>query len=141
MDYGFCGNAHMEAKMWIDSLRYTIHMKNGNYKLARASMDSIIWFGAREDIDSIKVRSYQYEYGAQYLKNNIKESLNNAYVTCVSHDCYGIIPLKEIKESLKFKIYDSRFYFQYGNNLNQGAEKWIDKFKASKAYKLLTETN
>ncbi len=106
MDYGFCGNAYIEAENRIDFLRSMIYLKNKNYELARASLDSIVWFSERNDIDSIKVWTYQQELGSKYLNRIIDSSLKKSIVKCNENDCYGIIPLKNKETTLKFKIWE-----------------------------------
>jgi len=137
MDYGFCGNAHIEAEIEIHTLRSEIYLKTKNYKLARASLDSIISFGERRDIDSIKVRTYQDELGADYLKNVIDDSLNDSFVDCNNNDCYGIIPLMNKETSLKFKIYGDYLVYMFEKDLNKRNNMWVQKFFKSNSYKLI----
>jgi len=136
MDYGFCGNAYLTADQYIDSLRVVIHLKNKDYKLARASMDSIFWLAERLDIDSIKARTYQYELGAEFLKNNIDAFLRNAVLEC-GQDCFGIIPLEGTDAFLKFKIFGDYLDYVMEMDEEKRRQKWIESYSASAAYQLI----
>jgi hypothetical protein len=108
MDYGFCGNARLVADFEIDSLRFTAYHEQKKFELARTSLDSLFSFGVREDLDSLKVLTYQKEYGEKFLKDIIERSIPNSYIECNDYDCFGYIPLAGNKKILKFKIYGLR---------------------------------
>jgi len=137
MDYGFCGNAWLVAKQEIDSLRFVAFYNLKKYDLARRSLDSIISFSKRDDLDSLKVLTYQKEYGNEFLKKHIKESLSSSYVECDDIiDCYGIIPLKNNK-FIRFKIIENmNLYFMEENSEKQN-KMWIEEFKKSKMYTMI----
>ncbi|WP_417871391.1 hypothetical protein [Winogradskyella sp.] len=142
MNYGFCGNAWLEARNEIDSLRFVAFFNQGKYDLARKSLDSLYSFGQRDDLDSLKVLTYQKELGNELLKKLIDESLPNSYVECGDIiDCYGIIPLSQNDMFLKFKIGETMEIYFMEENQEKKNKLWIDEFKKSKMYKMIKNIN
>ncbi len=133
MDYGFCGNAWMEANEAINFLRYKIYMHKKEYQMAINSLDSL---GYSSDYnDSIKIRIYQMEYGKDSLSSIIDSSLVNTTIECGKYHCYAIIPLTNgnvIRMRTRFSL----------NNISDEKKKakiWITWFRKSKNYTLIKE--
>jgi hypothetical protein len=137
MDYGFCGNARLEADLAIDSLRFVAFYKLNKYESARKSLDSLFSFGNREDLDSLKVLTYQKEYGTEFLKNIIDKSISNSYLDCNVDDCYGNIPIIGTEKVLKFKIYGYNINYFFIKNERERDSLWVSEFRKSKAYQLI----
>jgi hypothetical protein len=140
MNYGFCGNARMGAKRAINLLRTKIYINKKEYQLARNSLDSIGWEYKGDNLDSIKIRTYQMEYGKDSLSNMIDSSLVNTKVECEEYDCFAIIALKNGKE-IKMKVNPIDFDLIYISDEKKKAEIWVNWFKESENYKLIKEKN
>jgi len=139
MNFGFCGNAWMDADRAINLLRAKIYIQQENYRLARNSLDSIGWAYKGDNLDSIRIRTYQMEFGKESLSKMIDSSLINTMVKCGEYDCYVIIPLSNGKE-IKLKPNPmSNFDLIYLDDEKKKAEKWVFRFKDSDNYKLIKE--
>ena len=137
MDYGFCGNAKLTADYEIDSLRFVAYFKLNKFELARKSLDSLFSFGKREDLDSLKVLTYQKEYGDEFIRNIIDKSIPNSYVECNDYDCFGYIPLAGNEKHLKFKIYGDYLNYMFIEDRTERNNLWITEFRKSKTYELI----
>lgn len=139
MNYGFCGNAWMDANRAINLLRATIYIDQKDYQLARNSLDSIGWEYRGDNFDSIRIRTYQMEYGKDSLSNMIDSSLVNTKVECGEYDCFVVIPLTNGKEIILKPNLMSNFDLIYLDDEKKKVEKWVFKFKDSENYKLIKE--
>lgn len=134
-DYGFCGNVWMGANYLANKLRCQIYIKLENYQMARNNLDSIIWYHQGQSVDSLKIRTYQLQYGAKKLAENIDTSLQNVSIICTDYSCYAQIPILDQPSFIKLKI-NSSLYFKL-NKIKNNALKlqlWIEDFKKSKNY-------
>ena len=139
MNFGFCGNAWMDADREINLLKAKIYIKQENYQFARNSLDSIGVEYRGDNLDSIRIRTYQMEFGKEFLSSVIDSSLNHSEVTCGEYECYVSIPLTKGKE-IKLKPNPmSNFELIYLNDEKQKSENWLLKFKDSENYKLIKE--
>lgn len=137
-DYGFCGNAWDESNISINLLRAKIYIAQNKYQFARNCLDSICRGG--NDIDSIKIRTYQLEIGKDSLRKMIDSSLTNAYLKCVDLNCYMIIPLINGKSELKFKLNTVNSYrYSLEKDEVKKKELWLTEFLKSKSYALIKE--
>jgi len=141
MNYGFCGNAWIEAEIAIDLLRAKIYMDQKKYQLARNSLDSISWGFGGDCYDSIRIRSYQLEYGKDSLNSMIDTSLANATMHCNEYDCFVSIPLTN-GNTIKLKEIPISFNNVINSEVEkQNLKKWIIHFKESENYKLILENS
>lgn len=138
MNFGFCGNAWMEADRAINLLRSKIYINEKEYQLARNSLDSIGWEHYEDNFDSIRIRTYQMEYGKDSLSSMIDTSLVNIKVECGEYDCIAIIPLTNGK-SVKLKGYQIKFDVIFLDDEKKQTETWVNRFKESENYKLIKE--
>ena len=138
MNYGFCGNAWMDANRAINLLRAKIYIDNKEYQMARNSLDSINWEYLEDNLDSIRIRTYQMEYGKDSLSSMIDASLVNTNVECGESDCYVIIPLTNGKLiRMKFCLFNSNL--MYIADASKKKEMWVTWFKETENYKLIKE--
>jgi len=139
MNYGFCGNAWTDADRAINLLRAKIYIDQENYQLARNSLDSIGWEYKGDNLDSIRIRTYQLEYGKDSLSNVIDTSFTNTKIECEDYDCFVIMPLSN-GENLKLKVNPmSNSDLIFIDDEKKKLELWIARFKESQNYKLIKE--
>lgn len=139
MNYGFCGNAWMDADRAINLLRAKIYIDQENYQLARNSLDSIGWEYKGDNLDSIRIRTYQLEYGKDSLSNMIDTSFTNTKIECGDYDCFVIMPLSN-GENLKLKVTPiSNSDLIFIDDEKKKLEIWITRFKESQNYELIKE--
>jgi hypothetical protein len=135
MNYGFCGNAWMDANSAINILRYHIYTDLENYQMARNSLDSITWIRQGSRIDSLKIRSYQLQYGAKTISELIDTTLNNVTIICQNNSCYAQIPIFYDSTLIKLKFSpENSYYLGEPVNENQRLQQWIEDFKKSRNY-------
>ncbi len=138
MDYGFCGTAYVEAVYNIYLLKFKAYYGLKKYHLARRNLDSITVFGEGcHYLDSLKLLTYQTEYGAEYLKNVIDASISDAYVTCNDDYCFGNIPIIASDKVLRFRIYEDYMDYVFTENQTERNELWKNQFKHSDIYNLI----
>ena len=139
MNYGFCGNAWMDADRAINLLRAKIYIDQEDYQLARNSLDSIGLEYKGDNLDSIRIRTYQLEYGKDALSNMIDTSFTNTKMECGEHECFVIIPLTD-GENLKLKVNPmTNSDLILIDDEKKKLEIWIARFKESQNYKLIKE--
>lgn len=141
MDYGFCGNAWLEANRAINLLKARISIDQKEYQQARNCLDSIDWEFNGDNFDSIKIRTYQMEYGKDSLSSMIDSALLNTWIECYDEaNGFAIIPLTNGK-TIKFKVnlmtIDLDWF--YMDDKKKKAEIWVTKFNDSENYKLIKE--
>lgn len=149
MNYGFCGNAWGDAHRAIDLLRFEIYCKQEKYQYARNCLDSIYWVYTDDNIDSMKIRTYQLEIGVDSLKNMFDVSLKNTSIQCDEEyeTCYALIPLTDGWNTVKLKVDDflsiGYIMFEFHNNTKISEEEkvkiWMDVFLKSSAYRIIKE--
>lgn len=138
MNYGFCGNAWMDANRAINLLRAKIYIDKKEYQMARNSLDSIGWEYLGDNLDSIRIRTYQMEYGKDSLSSMIDSSLVKTRIECGENDCYAIIPLTNGKVMrMKFSPFKSNLIYMADES--KKTERWVIWFKESENYKLIKE--
>ena len=141
MDYGFCGNAWMDASEGINSLRSMNYIKLGNYHLARNYLDSIISFTNPSKFDSLRWVSYQLEIGADSLSKIIDTSLENIVFVDSGFYQFIFIPLPVEEGFAKF-TFNPRNYQKKGDmndSIASRKEYWISEFKKSTLYFMIKE--
>ncbi len=137
MNYGFCGT-WMEADRAINLLRAKIYINKKEYQLASNSLDSIGRGHAGDNLDSIRIRIYQMEYGKDSLSRMIDSALVNTRVECVEENCFAMIPLMNGKAiKMKGNLFNSELIFM--NDVKKKTEIWVKAFKESEHYKLIKE--
>ena len=134
MNYGFCSNAWVDANYAINILRYKIYTDLENYQMARHSLDSISSSNQSIEIDLMKIRAYQLEYGSKKLAKSIDTSFNNVIIICENFTCYAKIPIFDnafinLKLCVVLSLYVSRLI-----NETQRLQLWIEAFKKSNIY-------
>ena len=137
VNYGFCGNAWSDAKRAIILLRAEIYIQQQEYQLARNSVDAISYGYLKDNFDSIRIRTYQMEYGKDSLSSMIDTSLVNAKVECEGYDCFALIPLTNGK-AVKLKL-EPTYELIVTDDTTKKAEIWVSWFKKSENFKLLLE--
>ena len=138
MNYGFCGNASMDANRTINLLKAKIYINKKEYQMARNSLDSIGWEHIGDNLDSIRIRTYQMEYGKDSLSNMIDSSLVNTKVDCREYECYSIITLTN-GIVLKLNVNSINNNLIYLAEEKKKVEIWVTWFKESENYKLIKE--
>ena len=144
MNYGFCGNAWMDANRSINLLRVRVHLAQKNYQLARNSLDSIAFEYRDDHFDSIIVRTYQLEIGVDSLSNMIDQSLKNTFFISEKLDWFALIPLTNGVDTLRFKIKSDNLRFLFDTmNYEQNQERlykvWLDEFLTTDTYILIKQ--
>lgn len=135
VDYGFCGNAWSDAKRAINLLRAEINIQQQEYQLARNSLDAISYGYLKDNFDSIRIRTYQMEYGKDSLSSMIDTSLINTKVESEGYYCFAIIPLTNGK-AVKLKL-EPTYELIVTDDTIKKAEIWVSLFKKSENFKLL----
>jgi hypothetical protein len=139
MDYGFCGNAWGAANSSINLLRAKIYMKQQKFQLVRSSLDSIGWNYGTDNIDSIKIRSYQLEFGRTYLRNTIDSALLHAQIDCNTYDCFLNLPLSN-GSTVRMKTNSELFLnLLYLKTDQQKVAFWLEHFRKSQSYQIIKE--
>lgn len=136
-DYGFCGNAVLTASRSINLLRAKIYMNQGEYEKARNSLNLIYAEYSEDNIDSIRIRTYQMEFGKEVLGGMVG-SLENTHIEEEEDGYFYVkIPLQNgIEMRLKIASKESLPYM-LEENKDKRAKMWVEKFKTSDNYKLL----
>ncbi len=138
MNYGFCGNAWMDADRAINLLRAKIYIDKREYQMARNSIDSISWEYLGDNLDSIRIKTYLMEYGKDSLSAMLDSSLVSTKVECGEYDCYAIIPLINGKViRMKFNPFMSDL--TYMDDERKKIEMWVPWFRDSENYKMIKE--
>lgn len=136
--YCTCGLCGIELNRRANLLRYVIYNNLGEYQLSRQFLDSID-FG-NEQIDSLKVLSYQNEYGKEFLSSKIDSSLLHINMECDKYSCYYVnIPLTRSDVKIRFKIglMESSHYLI--KNKEERVDEWRKQFLKSAIYKMIKE--
>ena len=139
MNYGFFGNAWLEANRAINLLRAKIYIDKKEYQLARNYLDSISSEFVGDNLDSIRIRTFQLEYGKDSLSSMIDSSLLNTKEECeASYFCYIIIPLTNGKTiRMTSNSFDPNIMIE--SDERKKIEIWLAWFKGSENYKLIKE--
>ncbi|MCB9261329.1 MAG: hypothetical protein H6607_02980 [Flavobacteriales bacterium] len=136
--YCTCGLCVMQVNEKANLLRYEIYKRLGEHKLSRQSLDSI--YTSNNTIDSLKVLSYQMEFGKEFLSNKIDSALIKSKITCDEHDCFVQIPLDEGGKEIRLKIgFVESFQIQKIESETDRIEKWREQFNQSNIYKMIKE--
>jgi hypothetical protein len=106
--------------------------------MARNSLDSIGWEHISDNLDSIRIRTYQMEYGKDSLSNMIDSSFVNTKVDCRECDCYSIITLTNGKV-LKLKVNSIKNNLICLDEEKKKVEFWVTWFIESENYKLIKD--
>jgi hypothetical protein len=139
MDYGFCANAWGAANSSINLLRAKIYMEQQKFQLVRNSLDSIDWNYGTDNIDSIKIRSYQLEFGRTYLRNTIDSALLHAQIDCNTYDCFLNLPLSN-GSTIRMKTNSELFLnLLYLKTDQQKVAFWLEHFRKSQSYQIIKE--
>lgn len=139
MGYGPCGNAAMDANRSINLLRAKIYMTQEKYQEARNSLDSIYAERRLDNLDSIRIRTLQLEFGKDSMSNMLDSSLPNVKIECGESDCYAILPFTNGKIiRLKINTFRNREITAIWFETNK-EEIWINWFKQSEYYAMLKE--
>lgn len=139
MNYGFCGNAWLDANHDINILRSKIYRQQGEYQLLRNSLDSIGFEYPNENYDSLRIRAYQLEFGKESFNKMMMAELDKARFESVIHDWYVVIALEngcDVRLKLKAK---NHIRFILGKEPKVGIEFWLKEFKKSENFKLIQE--
>jgi hypothetical protein len=137
MDYGFCGNVWLEANHDINVLRFKIYYKQKEYLLARNSLDSIRLVYENERFDSLRIRTYQLEFGKAVFNTMLNAALVNARYHFENYEGYVIIPIANGTD-VRLKL-DQNFLTTLFRKEKQQEDitVWVEEFKTSKNYKLI----
>jgi len=138
MNYGFCGNAWMDASFSINLLRVKIHFKNNDYQAARDCLDSVNWRADGDYLDSIRIRTYQMEFGKDSLSKMIDVSLVSASIECGDYYCYFMLALTNGK-SIKFTAHQITSDLTPLYDEMKLTKDWVKRFKESANYTLIKE--
>lgn len=138
MDYGFCGNAWMDANREINTLRATIYIDQKQYQLARNSLDSIFWEYPNDNFDSIRIRTYQFEFGKDSLAQLFDSSLDDVKIECSEFACFFDFPLRNGQTMrLKLSSVNNFELFSEEKDDEERLQKWLERFRASENYKMI----
>lgn len=139
-DYGFCGNAWIEANHEINKLRAEVYINQGEYQLARSSLDSILYEFIGDNLDSIKIRTYQMEFGKESLIKIIDSSLLRvSIIESEIGDFYIIIPLLGLEsKEIKLKVYPMKiFEVIVMHEESKRNIMWLESFRKTSNYRLI----
>ena len=131
MDYGFCGNAWIEADMAIMDLRVSIYMAKKEYQKVRNSLDSS-GLGFTEYSDSIRIVTYQMEYGKDSLAKMIDSSLQNINIRYINDICIADIQLTN-GDFIQLKSP----WILFSKSTEENKAKWLFAFRKSRNYRLI----
>ncbi len=136
MDYGFCGLSWLEGQKEICMLRYRIFTAQANYEAARKSLDSLVDEQLWDRGDSLRIRTWQLQYGADSLREILtSDALDRATITCDTYDCYALIPLTN-GTSMRMRIVLENYYGPDWNH-DQILQDWIHRFRQTRDYEML----
>ena len=140
LDYGFCGNSWIEANRSIWLLRSRVYLESGKYLKARNSLDSISWEYKGDNLDSIRIRIYQLEFGKMKVSQGIDFAIKKARLECKELECYVIMPMKGLDYDFRFKMNSMDSVISVARNDKDVSLKgWIDEFHSSGNYELAKE--
>ena len=146
-DYGTCAHSYFEAYGRITDLRVRIHMDRQDYPTVRRTLHYAPFYIPY--FDSLKIKSFQLQYGVDSLRIMIDESLSEVTFKNYEHRgfAFAFIPLSNGLDTLKVKSkveleYD--YQHEYGENDTiiwkyPDTNEWIAKFKSSNEYRMIKE--
>lgn len=139
MDYGWCGNAHIEAENAIWQARSDMALRQGNFKKARAFLDSLWTMNRSPETDFKLVAIWQQELGDNYLAERIDKMLESVWVTETDYAGYcAFMPIPGASDTLVlgagYPLVRMPFS-EYQDLLPETNGKiWKEKFVASPLY-------
>lgn len=140
LDYGFCGNSWIGANRSICLLKARIYMDSDKYLEARNSLNSILWEHEDDNLDSIRIRTYQLQFGKMKVSEGMDLALKNAYLESDESDCYVIMPMNGLACDFRFKMNPMNSLFVIaGKDKYEELKSWIEEFHSSGNYKLAKE--
>ena len=71
MNYGFCGNAWIEAEEMITETQAHIYAETGQFELAANTLNKLDWFLATSEADSLKTTYYVQAFSKELVKREI----------------------------------------------------------------------
>jgi hypothetical protein len=137
--YCTCGTCSFQVTKKSNLLRYHIYSSLKKYQLARNHLDSIDL--AAPVFDSLKIVSYQAQFGKDFLAKTIDYSLENSAITCNGENYFIEMQLKGKQSSIRLKLPLTESYSCIYNNAIEKEkikENWIERFKKSSLYSLTT---
>lgn len=129
-NYGFCGNAWVEAKRDIYELYGKIFFQLGAYDSSRKYFNSN-FCGADKSIDSLIVRSYQLQYGISNMKKIIDTGFIHSTIKCPELYCFLIVPFNNNKDSIKLRLKGYQVDNLVNIDENMKTEVWREMVRKS----------
>lgn len=136
MSYGFCLNAWWDANRSINLLRAQIYTNTKAYQLARNSLDSIRVAYNYDNFDSIRLKTYQLEFGSDNLCAWIDDALAQMTMNCSNGDCFAQLPLAN-GQIVRLKLDPYDLSISLGDQ--EKITLWKAQFKASSNYSMVKE--
>ena len=126
---GFCGNALLDYDRLRNLLKVKIFIKQNEYDKARIVLNSMIYELPNDNLDSLKVITYQLQFGSDSLSKMFDFSLKSATIECVNKfNCFVLLPLSNGTQ-MKFKIPTSyNLILGRKNDEESKLNLWIEKF-------------
>jgi hypothetical protein len=132
----FCGTAAFQKDNAIGVLRARIYVAAKAYSEARRALQQPHVFG--QNVDSLTILSYQLEFGADVLKQNIDKGLDNSYISYnESLEIYYVcVPITK-----DLVIQFNTFFFNHSIEPDRRTDyehsflrRWVTKFRESSLY-------
>ncbi|BDS11325.1 hypothetical protein [Aureispira anguillae] len=139
--YCSCGDCLDQINKKTHLLRFKIFNSLKKYQLARNSLDAIM--SSSSEYDSLKILTYQAEFGKKFLSQNI-DSFEKINIYCEEEACFLEIPFKEKRPPILLKLDPGESIVYLLGNEKQSKkikEYWLEKFKTSKNYELIKQEN
>ncbi|MFN5417539.1 MAG: hypothetical protein ACK5B9_10820 [Flavobacteriia bacterium] len=143
MDYGFCGNAKLEAKSSIAYNKSQIYYKQGNLLQAINSINSANFGFFGKDLDQLDSTTIVYcidLYGKEKVKQEIDSALTLLKVKDLNYYFYSEVPLKLgfLPNFLYLEIQsNSKELFWQGKSEDEKMELLKSLIREKSFYKLL----
>jgi hypothetical protein len=140
MDYGVCGNAYFTAYESIDLIKAKVYLAKGKYAESRNAIDSIYSLAYIQDYDSIRIRSYQYQFGKESFKKMFLESFDSAELRCDPESTCNILIHLADGEFLMLNHHINMLFLTHDSLSREAALKnWKELFLNSDIYRMIVD--
>ena len=132
-----CGNSYLMASTMINDLRAKTYLKKGEYKRARMVLDSSYSYGG--NLDSLRIKSYQLELGADLLSQMIDFDLPKVTFKLepASKAIYALIPLSNGMDTIRLEAVHDINSMDVVNTNSIDTKEWIAEFRLTEKYLMI----
>lgn len=144
MSYCTCGSCLEERNKKANLLRYQIYSSLEQHLAARQALEQIDFSYTNNQVDSLKILSYQAEFGKELLAEKIDTALEHIAILCVDEICFAELSLTNealLRFQLPFVMNHSYLIARTELDGQEVIQRWCTYFKKSSLYPLLQQKN